>query len=383
MEHEIDVAIVGGGPGGAACALAASRAGMSVALFEAQPTLCDKPCGEGLMPPGVDALRELGLDDVVDAGREFDTLRYVLPGAEPLEFALPRPGLALDRPRLTRELETALRGARGVTRHIGRADVEPVHANNRIVGYRIDSPSAKIRARTLVVADGANGKTAAWLRGESERVADSGKARIGVRARFAAARRVTGVEVHFGTDSELYVTPLPDDRINVAVLVGGRGSRTGGAEAILAAALAEHPRAAELLGARLTPPEARVLGSRIPARVALDGAFLVGDAGGGVDPILGCGVTLALESGILAARAARDVVRGDASGKPERVYAREYRRLTQLRRALATLLLRVAHRPLLARGTFGLVRRTPGLFDSLVRVAAGGDGPNSRRRAAG
>jgi flavin-dependent dehydrogenase len=387
MEPSFDLAIVGGGPAGAACALAAARAGSSVALFEAQPTLCDKPCGEGLMPPGIDALRELGLDDVVADGRPFHALRYVLPGVDPLEFALPRPGLALDRPRLMRGFEAALQGARGVTRQFGRAEVEPVRERGTVVGYRIEAQSASVRARTLAVADGTNGKTAPWLRAgpaaRERRAPEERVARFGVRARYTAARRLDAVEVHFGRGSEVYLTPLPDDRINVVVLVSDHRAQPGGCEAILAAVLAEHPRAAQLLGARLTAPEARVLGSRVPARVALAGSFLIGDAGGGVDPILGCGVTLALESGIRAARAARGIVDGDVSGEPERDYAREYRKLTQMRRALAAFLLALSHRPLLARGTVGLARLTPGLIESLVRVAAGGEGPDPGRRAAG
>src|SRR6185436_14788508 len=46
MSAPFDVAVIGAGPAGAAAALSAARAGLSVALFEPQAEL-DKPCGEG------------------------------------------------------------------------------------------------------------------------------------------------------------------------------------------------------------------------------------------------------------------------------------------------------------------------------------------------
>ena len=387
MVDTFDVAIVGGGPAGCACALSASRAGLTVALFEAQLALSDKPCGEGLMPPGVDALRELGLDDVVLAGRPFDRLRYLVPGAEPLELALPRPGLAIDRPRLTLGLETALRRAHGVTRFAARAEVEQLREGSATAGFRITAPAIDVRARVLVAADGLNGKSAAWLRAGNPATARRGErdpaARLGIRARYEARRPLDAVEIHFSRGIEVYLTPLPMGRINLVVLVSDLGSNPGGCEAILARALAVHPRAASRLAKRVTEPEARVLGYQAPACVAQQRTLLVGDAGGGIDPILGCGVTLALESGILAARAAREIVAGDDSGEPEARYLRQYRSRTHKRRVLAAFLLGLAKRPLLARGTVGVLRFTPGILGSLVSVAAGGSNTTPIRRAAG
>jgi menaquinone-9 beta-reductase len=378
-----DLAIIGGGPAGSACALAAARAGLSVALFEAQATLCDKPCGEGLMPPGIDALRELGLHDLVLEGQPFAKLRYVLPGVDPLELALPSPGLAIDRPSLTRGLEGALRRASGVTRFFGHVNVERLSDADETAGFRIVSRAAAIQARVLVAADGLSGKSAAWLRGGSTVVTDRNSprraARLGVRARYAASGPLDAVEIHFSRGTEIYLTPLPQNRINVAVLVGGAPADAGGSDAILARALAEHPRAAGRLAARITAPEARALGFRTPRCVARAGTLLVGDAGGGIDPILGCGVTLALETGILAAEAARAIVSGDVSGAPERQYAREYRQRTQMRRMLATFLLTLSNRPALARGTLGLARRTPRMLGWVVNVAAGASARESAR----
>ncbi len=373
MKDEYDLAIVGGGPAGSACALAAARRGASVVLFEAQRSMCDKPCGEGLLPPGVDALRELGVEEVLENGQAFDRLRYVVPALEPLEIPLPRPGMALDRPSLTSGLEAALQRTPGIDRAFGRVEVDRRDAGSQRSGFRLSTGTESTRATVLVVADGINGKCAPWLRGtgDSSRVhAPSGQhARFGVRARFSARTRLDAVEVHFCRGSEVYLTPLPGNRINVAILVSGHHVRDGGAEAVLARALAEHPRAAQKLSTRITAPEGRLLGSSVPTCVARERTFLIGDAGGGIDPILGCGVTLALETGLLAAKAAAEILAGDDSGAPEQNYAMEYRRRTQTRRALAKFLIALSQRPLLARGTLGLARFSPGLLEALVGIA--------------
>ena len=56
----VDVFIVGGGPAGLATAIAARRHGLSVIVADGAIPPIDKPCGEGLMPDGVEALHNLG-----------------------------------------------------------------------------------------------------------------------------------------------------------------------------------------------------------------------------------------------------------------------------------------------------------------------------------
>src|SRR5208282_3866466 len=59
--NPVDVFVVGGGPAGLATAIAARRHGLSVVLADGAVPPIDKPCGEGLMPDGVEALGDLGI----------------------------------------------------------------------------------------------------------------------------------------------------------------------------------------------------------------------------------------------------------------------------------------------------------------------------------
>lgn len=375
MPETYDLAVIGGGPGGAACALTAARAGLRVAIFERSSPAPDKPCGEGIMPTGADVLRDLGLHDVLARGRPFAGIRHVVAGTAPLEVDLPRPGIALPRPWLAEALEGALRASPCVDRMQGRVRVE-----RSPVGFALDAgPRGAWAARTLAVADGVGGTAAAWMRDASGRRKPGG--RFGLRARARAREALDRVEVHMGGGCEVYLTPLPGGVLNVAVLFEGRPEGSGelggaaGAEALLGWALARHPAAARRVGVLTTPPEARTLVRVPPRTVAEGGAFLVGDAGGVVDPIVGCGVTIALRTGALAAHAARALLGGRPGAEVSRGYAAAFRREGTARHALATLLRRGNDHPRLARAVVALLRRTPRATRALARIASGERGP--------
>lgn len=333
MRATFDLAVVGAGPAGAAAALTAARRGLSVALFEPQ-SIPDKPCGEGIMPSGVQALAELGLRELLGEAQPLERIGYVLASGRELEIDLPEPGRALERPVLARALACALAAEPRVTR-LGLRVACAQDAD----GFRLTSAGESWQASTLIAADGIQGDAAAWLR-----AARGGSRRFGLRARAHTRGALGRVEVHLGRGSEVYLTPLPGRRVNVAVLLDepptGRDPSAGWMER----ALDQHPRARAVLGPWTTRPEARALHRPCPRRVADRGAFLAGDAAGGVDPVLGCGVAIALATGIAAGHAAACVIR-QGSGEPERAYARRVARETELRRTVARALTCLADHP--------------------------------------
>src|SRR5258708_10498731 len=68
-----DVLIVGGGPAGLACAIAAARQGLQVEVIDAMKPPIDKACGEGLMPDSLEALTAIGFTNLDQTLRENET----------------------------------------------------------------------------------------------------------------------------------------------------------------------------------------------------------------------------------------------------------------------------------------------------------------------
>lgn len=360
MSASFDLAVIGAGPAGAAAALGAARAGRTVALFEPQVEPPDKPCGEGILPAGVAALRSLGFGELLAQGVPLPRIRYVLASGREIDVPLPSEGCALERPVLAAALARALAAEPRVTRFARHVTSVRVQA-----GFELSSGAERWSARILVAADGLRGKGAAWLRSPG---ANSG--RYGLRARAEAQADLRHVEVHLGRRSEVYLTPLPGGRINVAVLRDAIPGGPRSSASWLQEALEEHPRAARRLGRWITAPEGRALTHRHPRCVARDGAFLSGDATGGVDPVLGCGVSVALTTGLAAAEAAgRALTRG--SGAPERWYARVVRRETSLRRGVAQALVFLAAHPRLQCGVARLFTAWPEGAAHLARQVGG------------
>ena len=103
----VDLLILGGGPAGGMTALLAARAGLSVALCEAHPTLPPRVCGMYLCPAGVAFLDQLGVRDrIASTARQLRGMVMVAPNLGrlethfPSEGAVPDHGLALPRPAL-------------------------------------------------------------------------------------------------------------------------------------------------------------------------------------------------------------------------------------------------------------------------------------------
>ena len=93
-----DLVIVGGGPAGLATSIFAAKAGMRVQLVERGSLPLDKPCGEGLMPSGVEVLEQMAIP--LHGFRELDGIRYVDAGRVAEAKFASRQGLGVRRREL-------------------------------------------------------------------------------------------------------------------------------------------------------------------------------------------------------------------------------------------------------------------------------------------
>ena len=383
MPADADVVIVGGSVAGAALAAYLARRGRSVAVLDRARFPREKPCGEGLMPHGVDLLAELGLLDRLRAAgaRELYGVRYTLESGATVAARFPRVSgrapfalgvrrLALDEILLDAARQTGL-----VAVHEGYRVRGLVRERGAVLG--VTDGGTEIRARVVVGADGVRSQLRHWLGWDRSRRRPRRYAAVG-HFRFADGAPELPqpeVEVILCTGMEAYVTPLGGGEALVALL-GGRslmsrlaGDLTGGYRRTVLSQprLAHILRDAELLpGVRATGPFAVRA-----APTCGPGALLVGDAAGFLDPITGEGMASALQQA-KAAAAVIDAALSAGPGTPDLgAYAAAHRRITRTGDLLTWVALGLTTFPRLTPRAMRGLQSRPCLFGKLLAVNCG------------
>ncbi|HEX2854686.1 MAG TPA: geranylgeranyl reductase family protein [Opitutaceae bacterium] len=300
---ELDVAIVGAGPAGAAAALEFRGRGWRVGIIEKATLPRYKTCGGGVLRRAV-ALLPLDLQAVVERECHAAELVHHEPA---LRFVCER-----DRPVISMVMRdrfdhllvrAAVQG--GARLFAGTAVLEVTRTDD---GVRLGTSAGEFRARFVIAADGANSviarKTgAAELRG----VVPAFESEVTLTpAAMAPLMRAARFDFGFVPAGYAWVFPK-HGHLSIGVLTTKRG----------AANLPEYYRRyLDLLGIG-TPLREERHGYIIPCRPR-DGLFdrpeilFVGDAAGLVDPVTAEGITAGILSGQLAARA---IMAGDFSAK--------------------------------------------------------------------
>jgi len=329
-----DVIIAGAGPAGSALAIHLARQGREVLLLDRSTFPREKPCGEGLMPAGVEALRRLG---VSVRGKPFAGVTYHAAGKTvPGTFPDRATGLGIRRHHLDHAL---VEEARASGAHVVQAMVEaPLMENGAVIGVR--ASGVDHHAKLTVAADGAN----SVLRHKLGWDASTKSHRYALRQHFRTAKTFDRVHVYLERDHETYVTPLPDDEVLVAVLrdkPGANSIRFDGDPI-------DTPLGASPLSVRAT-------------RRHCPGCVLLGDAAGNCDPITGGGMSQALIAAEMLASRLDDL---EAFDREREHMLTNYRRLTA-----ATLTL--SRHPAFIPPALSLLNAWPGLFTHLLGVAGG------------
>src|SRR4051794_14685518 len=166
-DRRVDVLVVGGGPAGAAAGYWLAEAGHDVLVVERKTFPREKTCGDGLTPRAVKQLADMGLEDAIARDHHrFDGLRAVahrvtLELRWPDHPVYPSHGYVVRRRDLDRMVaEHAVKA--GATVRQGVEALGPVLDRGLVAGAVVRSKDTgateEVRARYVVVADGANSR---------------------------------------------------------------------------------------------------------------------------------------------------------------------------------------------------------------------------------
>lgn len=328
MLTTVDVAIAGGGPGGAAAAIALAKQGQRVLLADAGTGRWPR-IGESLPPSARALLRELGvLDQVLADGHRRSPGTVAFWGShtahtEDTLFGLHGDGLQLDRARFDAGLRTAAQAA-GAQVHEGarlrllkRGDAHTPHTVELRIG---EAAPQRVQARWLIDASGRSASLARAL--GARRIAHDRLLAFHQRLIGGAATDRDGrTWVEAVENGWWYSVLLPSGERLIAYLSDFSGE-DGAAErrGLLAGEglwnlLRLAPKLHALCSEHGWRPQGAVQGADASS-TELDQAggerwLAVGDAAMGFDPLSSKGIANALYTGVRAAGAIHASERGD------------------------------------------------------------------------
>jgi flavin-dependent dehydrogenase len=346
MRRSVDVLVIGGGPAGLAAAIACAREGQSVTLVDpAQPPV-DKACGEGILPDGLKALREFGIS--LPTSARLDGIHFLSEQSADVkaEFSNGR-GAGVRRTVLHHafrkravELGVELRwGSRAEEIKKGLAIVDGEEC-----GFRF-----------AVIADG---QQSLWR--ERLRFGDINlkRQRFGFRRHYRVAPWSNYVEVYWAEGAQMYVTPVADDEVCVALLTSDQ--RADFDEELkrfptLAARVRGEDVCSKLRGA--------ICATRTVTHVTRGKVALIGDASGSVDAITGDGISIALH----AAKALAKAIRTDDL----RSYEDAHRKILRRPRQMGELLIALDRHPRFRRRALAAMTKHPEVFAKFLGLHTG------------
>ena len=385
--RETDVLIVGGGPAGASAGYWLAKEGHDVTIVEKKLFPRDKTCGDGLTPRAVKQVHDMGLGDELQQFHRYEGLRATAHGRAlelqwPDHPIYPQHGFVVKR----RELDSMvalnaekagaqlLQGVEASTPLLDRGFVR-----GAIVTNKQENTTTEIRAKYVIVADGANSRFGRSLGTSRTKEWPYGTA---IRTYWESPRHnepwiesALDVKDRNGNSMPGYgwIFPVGDGTVNIGVglLSTFRDFKSVNTTQLLDAYA---HMVADSWGITPDQPTCRATSGRIPMGGSVGpkvgpSHIVIGDAAGSVNPFNGEGIDYAYETARMAAHCLHDAL---VSNDPAalQLYSKmiddEYGQYFKVARLFA----RVIGRPVLMRelSRAGMHSRT--LMEWVLRIMA-------------
>ncbi|HEX2850042.1 MAG TPA: geranylgeranyl reductase family protein [Acidimicrobiales bacterium] len=383
-----DVLVVGGGPSGAACAYWLAEAGHDVLFVEKKRYPRVKTCGDGLTPRSVKQLEDMGLAEKLAEHHRFGGLRSIAFGRTlemrwPSHPDFPDYGYVVTRHDLDQLVaERAVKA--GATLWQESEAVAPIVEGGLVRGAQVKRKGEggrvdEVRARYVVVADGANSRFGRALGTSRNRDYPLGMA---IRGYYTSPRHDEDwIESHLDIRDKAgnvlpgygWIFPVGDGRVNVGI---GLLSTFNQWKAVNTSHLMDAfvDYAPESWGLSPETSCGPATGGRLPMALSVGPHagptyLVVGDAGGSINPFNGEGIAYAYETGRLAAEVVgRALATGD--GRELQEFERRLQAEYGLYYKVARAFVRVIGQPELMRAMVSTGMHSRTLMEWVLRIMA-------------
>ncbi|MCV7228532.1 NAD(P)/FAD-dependent oxidoreductase [Mycolicibacterium komossense] len=348
MTQRFDLAIVGGGPAGAAAAWQAAQTGARVVVLDKAEFPRDKPCGDGLTARAVSYLQKMGLGEELNKFHRVDGVKVFSPSEWDLSFptrpGMPDHGYVARRP----ELDTILlrhAGSAGAEIREGAEVIGPVQdTRGRVTGVTLKGGET-VSADAVIAADGAYSPIKRAMKMDSEY---NGYSAIAIRAEMPANRPDSNMlEIYLKLAFEGdqlpgygWVFPFGGGQINIGLgyVNSYKKWQQINATQFMGQFMETLPREWDLPKIDDLKKAKGVRAWRLPMGFTAwppwrPGVLFTGDSLGAGKPASGAGISKALESGLAAGECAMAALQNGGpddftnyAQRMEAAWGREYKR---------------------------------------------------------
>lgn len=318
-DRERDVIIVGAGPAGAATATMLAQKGYDVLMLDRHDFPRDKACGDGIPAGAIEIMARLGMQKKINKAVErgefyrIDHVRILSPRGNMLRAPLNdgkeggksyvAPRLYFDAVLQEHAVDSGAEFERGTVK-------EPLIEDGKVVGVnaQLNGHVKPLRSKMVVGADGVTSAIARNLRPPKKQHVDLHRA-VALRAYISDMEEIER-EVEFYLYDEIlpgyaWIFPAGNGKLNVGLGMRLDVFRKGDHNLkVMLKDFLELPQIKGRLKRGGEVSDVKIwqlnFGSQKKLRHAYDGALLVGDAAGFINPLTGGGIHNALISSCYA-----------------------------------------------------------------------------------
>jgi len=369
-----DMAIVGGGLAGLSAAILLAREGFSVVVLEKETYPQHKVCGEYVSMESWDFLRRIGLPlDALDLPR-ISKLQLSAPNGKIFETSLPLGGFGMSRYALDAGLAQAARD--GGVHLLEGARVDAIE-EGYLLHYTQGGNQDTVQAKLCCAAWGKRSNmdlkwSRQFLNAQDRRLQNF----VGVKYHLAADGPRDTIALHNFRDGYAGFSAIEEGRFCFCYMTRAgslRGSE--GLRAFESGVLQQNPHLRRLLRESEVVKGFPVTISQISFRSkppVENGVLMLGDAAGMITPLCGNGMSIALNTGAIAARLCAAWLRQQLNkAELERQYTAAWREQFAARLGRGRLLQRFFGSPFISNTFVQAFRTFPFLARPVIRATHG------------